>query len=56
MLYYVGDPSEKEMAAVLRTKLPRYMLPNRIIRLEQLPVTANGKIDRVTLKKMSEGA
>ena len=56
VLYYVGDPSEKEMAAVLRTKLPRYMLPNRIIRLEQLPFTANGKIDRVTLKKMYEGA
>lgn len=54
VLYYVGDFIEKEMASVLKTKLPRYMLPNRIVRLEQMPFTANGKIDRVTLKKMYE--
>lgn len=50
VLYYVGECGEKELAALLRTKLPRYMLPNRMIRLERLPFTANGKIDRVTLK------
>lgn len=54
VLYYVGDPAEKELASALRTKLPRYMLPNRMIRLEKMPFTANGKIDRVTLKKMNE--
>ena len=26
------------------------MLPNRIVRLERLPFTANGKIDRVALR------
>ena len=45
---------EKELAATLKTKLPRYMLPNKIIKLEQMPFTANGKIDRVTLKKWYE--
>ncbi len=54
VLYYVGDCTEKELAGELRTKLPRYMLPNRIIRLDALPFTANGKIDRVTLKNMYE--
>lgn len=52
VLYYVGDATEKELAAVLKTKLPRYMLPNRIFRLDAMPFTANGKIDRVTLKNM----
>ena len=54
VLFYVGEPDAKELTAALKTKLPRYMLPNRIIRLEQLPFTANGKIDRIALKKMYE--
>lgn len=51
VLYYVGDLEEAELMNRLKTRLPRYMMPNRIIRLEQMPFTANGKIDRVTLKK-----
>ena len=51
VLYYVGDIGEKELTAALKEKLPRYMLPNYVRRLEQMPFTANGKIDRVTLKK-----
>lgn len=50
VLYYVGDLNEKEMATALKGKLPRYMIPNNIIRLEEMPFTANGKIDRVTLR------
>ena len=49
VLCYVGEPDEKALTAALKTHLPRYMLPNRIVRLEQLPFTANGKIDRVSL-------
>lgn len=51
VLYYMGTLEERELAEALRAKLPRYMIPNRITRLEQMPLTANGKIDRVTLKK-----
>lgn len=54
ILYYTGDLSEKELAGALRTKLPRYMLPNRTIRLESLAFTANGKIDRTALKAAYE--
>lgn len=50
VLYYVGAIEEKDLAAALKDKLPRYMLPNRIVKLEQMPLTANGKLDRVTLK------
>lgn len=52
VLYYVGDCSEKELVGRLKEKLPRYMLPNKTVRLETMPLTANGKIDRVLLKKM----
>lgn len=54
VLYYIGEMDEKELAAALKTKLPRYMLPNKMIKLDQMPFTANGKIDRVTLKKQYE--
>lgn len=54
ILYYVGDMAEKELTEALKTKLPRYMLPNKLVRLEQMPFTANGKIDRVSLKNMYE--
>jgi len=53
ILYYLGDLEEKELAEQLKTKLPRYMMPNRIVRLEEMPFTANGKIDRVALKRMN---
>ncbi|MFI3213051.1 MAG: amino acid adenylation domain-containing protein [Eubacteriales bacterium] len=50
VLFYMGDRIEKDLLVEMRTKLPRYMLPNRTVKLEQMPFTANGKIDRVTLK------
>lgn len=53
LLYYVGTVCERELAAALRERLPRYMIPNRLVRLEQMPLTANGKIDRVALKRLA---
>lgn len=50
LLYYVGGLPEKELAQMLKEKLPRYMMPNRIVRLEAMPFTANGKIDRAALR------
>lgn len=55
VLYYVGDVGEKELAASLTAKLPRYMLPNKVIKLEEMPLTANKKTDRAALKKAYEG-
>lgn len=54
VLFFLGELTEKELMTALKTKLPRYMLPNKIIKLERMPFTANGKIDRVALKKRYE--
>jgi amino acid adenylation domain-containing protein len=51
MLFYVGDISTKDVASSLKQRLPRYMIPNSIELLETMPLTANGKIDRVLLKE-----
>lgn len=50
VLFYVGDIGSKELVACLKEKLPRYMIPNRVEQLQELPFTANGKIDRKALK------
>ncbi len=51
VLYYVGDIEAKDLTNLLKEKLPRYMMPNLIRKIDTMPLTANGKIDRNTLKK-----
>ena len=50
-LFYVGEAEESALMRALGEYLPRYMLPTLIIRLEELPLTDNGKTDRRTLKE-----
>ena len=50
LLFYTGEIEKKDVALKLKEKLPRYMIPNHIEVLEVMPLTANGKLDRVTLK------
>ena len=51
---YTGEASEKEVKAALKKALPRYMLPDRILRCEEMPRTGSGKIDRMVLKRRFE--
>ena len=48
---YVGSDEPADLAGQLKVKLPEYMMPNRYVHLDRLPMTINDKIDRVTLKK-----
>src|SRR6185312_12263345 len=56
VVYVVGESwlgSEREMVAelrpYLRQRLPEYMVPQRWVVLEQIPLTTNGKVDRQAL-------
>ena len=46
--------SDGELIAAFKELLPNYMIPQRIIRLEKMPLNKNGKIDRVYLAKKLE--
>ena len=54
VLYYVGDLEPGDVMADLKSRLPRYMLPNIIEPLESMPLTANAKLDRVALKAYTD--
>jgi amino acid adenylation domain-containing protein/thioester reductase-like protein len=42
-------PQRRNLKVVLEKKLPKYMVPDRVIVLSTLPFTTNGKIDRNAL-------
>ena len=54
VLFYVGEADPSAVMASLKQKLPRYMLPNRIQQIRQMPFTANGKINRMALKEIDQ--
>jgi mycobactin peptide synthetase MbtF len=42
-------PSAAELRGMLGTRLPRYMIPQRIVAVPEIPLTANGKLDEAAL-------
>lgn len=49
-LFYTGEATSKEIAIYLRGVLPGFMVPRKLINLEEMPHLSNGKIDMQTLK------
>ena len=53
VLFYVSEEyDDLSLAETLRKKLVHYMLPNVYHKLQEMPLLASGKIDRVKLKEM----
>jgi amino acid adenylation domain-containing protein len=50
-----SDPSVSELREFLGRELPDYMIPSSFIKIDKIPVTPNGKIDRKAFSK-AEGA
>lgn len=50
MLFYVGECTKKDIAVKLREILPGFMVPRKIIMLDDMPRLANGKTDMQALK------
>lgn len=57
--YWQAEPGasvdEAALRASLQEALPGYMVPQLMIRLEQMPLNANGKLDRLALAQQAPG-
>lgn len=51
VLLYEGDVEESCVKEGVKNRVPEYMVPGKIIRLDAMPMNANGKIDRKWLKE-----
>lgn len=49
-LFYTGSATSKEIAISLRQQLPGFMVPRKLVCLEEMPHLPNGKLDMETLK------
>lgn len=57
LAFYVGAPEAKEIIERLTERLPRFMIPNIFRKVETMPVTKNGKIDRrILMAEYREGS
>ncbi len=55
LVAYIATESADDFSQFLRRRLPDYMIPATFMRLEKLPLTANGKLDRRALPAPSRG-
>lgn len=51
VLIYEGDVEAARVKAEVKNRVPEYMVPAIIHKLDKMPMNANGKIDRVLLKE-----
>ena len=47
--YTTGEAKAGELKSYLKERLPSYMVPNYYVKLESIPLTSNGKVDRKAL-------
>ncbi len=50
------SPSVAELRRMLITRLPRYMVPQRIVVVDDIPLTSNGKLDEAALAAIDSAA
>ena len=51
LLFYEGTALEDDIMRLMRERLPRYMQPGLAVRLDVMPSTPNGKIDRLKVRE-----
>jgi amino acid adenylation domain-containing protein len=51
LLFYQGGGTPEEITEALAGKLPHYMRPSRVIRVEEMPRLPNGKTDKARTRK-----
>lgn len=53
ILYYTSfENTDIDIINSVKEKIPKYMFPNKVYRLDSMPYSLNGKIDRIELKRL----
>ena len=52
--FYLGNAEIEAIKSGLQKKIPSYMIPHKIIKMNQIPLNKNGKTDRTYFEKMKE--
>jgi amino acid adenylation domain-containing protein len=47
---YVGEIEPDEVKLHLQSELPNYMIPNQLVKVDNIPLSSTGKIDRKSVK------
>ena len=47
--FYVGEIDKKELRRKVKEQMPAFMLPDKFLHMDEMPMTKNGKIDRAAL-------
>jgi len=50
--FYVGDIDKKDLHIFLKELVPVHMIPSKFIKIDEFPMTKNGKIDRKELMRI----
>ncbi len=51
-LFYTGEASSRDIVLYFRANMPSFMVPRKLINLEEMPTLPNGKLDMQALKAM----
>jgi len=51
--FYAGDRTETNLRVAIADTLPHYMVPALLMRLDTLPRTVNGKVDKAALQQIA---
>lgn len=54
LAYYISDLDKNVIVEKLKEKLPTYMVPSRLIKVDSFPLNKNGKIDRKALLEIKK--
>ena len=54
--YYVGSMDRNELYSTMQNTLPAFMIPGFLRRLDEMPITKNGKTDRARAVLIAEGS